>query len=104
LLCIARGREVKETRKPREIFLHLEELDLLEMESPIDRICLFIVFQPCIQDSLNETLALWNLHKIHTAKYKSPQAIYVQRPSTEVTGQATPAMILPTTAVPGLQL
>ncbi|KAJ7795294.1 hypothetical protein B0H14DRAFT_2391756 [Mycena olivaceomarginata] len=60
----------------REIFLHLEELDLLDMESPIDRVCLFIVFQPRIQNSLNETLASWNLHKIRTAKYKSPQAIY----------------------------
>ncbi|KAJ7301576.1 hypothetical protein DFH08DRAFT_978601 [Mycena albidolilacea] len=60
----------------REIFLHLEELDLLDMEPPIDGACLFIVFQPRIQNSLNETLASWNLHKIRTAKYKSPQAIY----------------------------
>jgi hypothetical protein len=60
----------------REIFLHLEELGLLDMESPIDRVCLFIVFQPRIQNSLDETLTSWNLHKIRTAKNKSPQAIY----------------------------
>ncbi|KAJ7870153.1 hypothetical protein B0H14DRAFT_3575978 [Mycena olivaceomarginata] len=55
----------------REIFLHLEELGLLDMESPIDRVSLFIVFQPRIQNSLNETLTSWNLHKIRTAKNKS---------------------------------
>jgi hypothetical protein len=27
-----------------EIFIHLEELLLLDMESPIDRLCLYIVF------------------------------------------------------------
>jgi hypothetical protein len=40
----------------REIFIYLEELDILDMESRIDRVCLFIVFQPRIQKSLDETL------------------------------------------------
>ncbi|KAJ6616080.1 hypothetical protein B0H10DRAFT_2219820 [Mycena sp. CBHHK59/15] len=60
----------------REIFLHLEEMELLDMESSIDRVCLFIVSQPRIQASLDETLGSWNLHKIRTANNKSPQAIY----------------------------
>ncbi|KAJ7603860.1 hypothetical protein DFH06DRAFT_1021797 [Mycena polygramma] len=60
----------------REIFLHLEEIGLLDMESSIDRVCLYIVFQPRIQASLDETLSSWNLHKIRTANNKSPHAIY----------------------------
>ncbi|KAK7025670.1 Integrase catalytic domain-containing protein [Favolaschia claudopus] len=59
-----------------EIFIHLEELGLLDMECAIDRVCLFIVFQPRIQASLDETLSSWNLHKIRTAGNKFPQAIY----------------------------
>jgi hypothetical protein len=60
----------------REIFIYLEEHGLLDMESPIDRVCLFIVFQPRIQKSLDGTLTSWNLHKIRTAKNKTPLAIY----------------------------
>jgi hypothetical protein len=60
----------------REIFIHLEELGLLEMDSPIDRVCLYIVLQPRIQASLDETRTSWNLHKMRTANHKSPRAIY----------------------------
>ncbi|KAJ7676904.1 hypothetical protein DFH06DRAFT_976326 [Mycena polygramma] len=60
----------------REIFIHLEETGLLDMESPIDRVCLYIVFQPRIQASLDETLTSWNLHKMRTANNKTPHAIY----------------------------
>ncbi|KAF7377166.1 Type B [Mycena sanguinolenta] len=59
-----------------EIFMHLEEIGLLDMESLIDRVCLYIVFQPRIQASLDETLGSWNLHKLCTANNKSPRAIY----------------------------
>lgn len=59
-----------------EIFIHLEDIGLLDMESPIDRVCLYIVFQPRIQASLDETLTSWNLHKLRTANNKSPYAIY----------------------------
>ncbi|KAJ7673212.1 hypothetical protein DFH06DRAFT_58455 [Mycena polygramma] len=60
----------------RENFLHLEEIGLLDMESSIGHVCLYIVFQPRIQASLDETLSSWNLHKIRTANNKSPHAIY----------------------------
>ncbi|KAF7354472.1 Integrase catalytic domain-containing protein [Mycena venus] len=60
----------------REIFMHLEEVGLLDMNSPIDRVCLYIVFQPRIQASLDETHTSWNLHRMRTEKHKSPCAIY----------------------------
>lgn len=60
----------------RQIFFFLESSGLLEMENPIHRICLYIVFQPRIQHSLDETLSSWNLHKIRTAGNKTPTAIY----------------------------
>ncbi|KAJ6599541.1 hypothetical protein B0H10DRAFT_1959063 [Mycena sp. CBHHK59/15] len=59
-----------------EIFMYLEEQGLLHLESPVHRFCLFVVFQPHIQKSLDETVALWNLHKIRTAGNKTPLAIY----------------------------
>ncbi|KAJ7877362.1 hypothetical protein B0H14DRAFT_2342344, partial [Mycena olivaceomarginata] len=60
----------------REIFIYLEELGLLDRDSPIDRVRLYIIFQPRIQASLDETLGSWNLHKLRTANNKSPRAIY----------------------------
>ncbi|KAK6981683.1 Integrase catalytic domain-containing protein [Favolaschia claudopus] len=60
----------------RQIFFYLEESALLDMENPIHRICLYIVFQPRIQHSLDETRSSWNLHKIRTAGNKTPTAIY----------------------------
>ncbi|KAJ7067739.1 hypothetical protein B0H15DRAFT_794090 [Mycena belliarum] len=60
----------------REIFAYLVETGLLDMESAIDRVCLYIVYQPRIQASLDETLKSWNFHKLRTAGNKSPHAIY----------------------------
>jgi hypothetical protein len=60
----------------RQIFFHLEELGLLDMESNIHHVALYLVFQPRIQKSLNETVASWNFHKIRTAGNKTPTAIY----------------------------
>ncbi|KAK6981351.1 Integrase catalytic domain-containing protein [Favolaschia claudopus] len=60
----------------REIFMYLEEINLLDMENPIHRVCLFVVFQPRIQKSLDETIASWNRHKVRTAGNKTPQAIF----------------------------
>ncbi|KAK7027033.1 Integrase catalytic domain-containing protein [Favolaschia claudopus] len=60
----------------REIFMYLQEINLLDMENPIHRVCLFVVFQPRIQRSLEETIASWNRHKLRTAGNKSPQAIF----------------------------
>ncbi|KAK6971534.1 Integrase catalytic domain-containing protein, partial [Favolaschia claudopus] len=60
----------------RQIFFYLEKNALLDMENPIHRICLYIVFQPRIQLSLDETRSSWNLHKIRTAGNKTPMAIY----------------------------
>lgn len=46
------------------------------MACDIHRICLYIVFQPRIQQSLDETVASWNLHKVRTAHNKTPLAMY----------------------------
>ena len=56
--------------------MYLEEVGLLDVESALHRICLFITFQQRIQRSLDETVASWNLHKVCTAGNKTPLAIY----------------------------
>ena len=60
----------------REIFQHLESTGLLDMGNMIERVCLFLVFLPRIQASLDETRNSWNLHKLRTEHYQTPQAIY----------------------------
>jgi hypothetical protein len=60
----------------RQIFFHLEEIGLLDMENPIHRVCLYLVFRSHIQKSLDETVVSWNHHKIRTAGNKTPVAIY----------------------------
>ncbi|KAF4615590.1 hypothetical protein D9613_012906 [Agrocybe pediades] len=60
----------------RTLFLHLESIGLLDMENPIQRICLFLTYQHRIQISLDSTVASWNLHKVRTAGNKSPVALY----------------------------
>ncbi|KAF8170871.1 hypothetical protein K438DRAFT_1982432 [Mycena galopus ATCC 62051] len=60
----------------RQIFMYLEEHGLLDMENSIQRSCLYLIFQPRIQASLNHTRDAWNHHKIHTAGNKTPIAIF----------------------------
>ena len=56
--------------------MYLEEVGLLDMESALNCICLFITFQRQMQQSLDETVATWNLHKVRTAGNKTPLALY----------------------------
>ncbi|KAJ7580459.1 hypothetical protein C8J56DRAFT_1058097 [Mycena floridula] len=60
----------------RQIFKHLEELDLFDLENDAHRICLYIIFQPRIQASLQHTISSWNLHRMRTEHYKTPISIY----------------------------
>lgn len=60
----------------RQIFTHLEEEGLLDMEDSVQRLCLFLVFHPRIQASLNRTRDAWNFHKVRTAKNKTPVALW----------------------------
>ncbi|KAJ7059255.1 hypothetical protein C8F01DRAFT_989671 [Mycena amicta] len=60
----------------RQLFAYLEENRLLDMGNVIERICLFLVFQPRIQAALDAARQAWNLHKIRTARNKTPTAIY----------------------------
>lgn len=46
------------------------------MENPIHHVCLYLVFQSCIQKLFDETVVSWNHHKIQTAGNKTPVAIY----------------------------
>ena len=60
----------------REIFQYLESTGLLDMGNMIERVCLFLVFLPRIQASLDDTRKSWNLHKLRTEHYRTPQALY----------------------------
>ncbi|KAI0055545.1 hypothetical protein BV25DRAFT_1815421 [Artomyces pyxidatus] len=60
----------------RQIFFHLEESNLLDMNNIFHRICLILVFRPRIQQSLNRTMDAWNHHKIRTAGNRTPLAIF----------------------------
>ncbi|KAF7353177.1 Ethylene-and jasmonate-responsive plant defensin [Mycena sanguinolenta] len=60
----------------RQIFMYLTANDLLVMEEPIHAACLFLVFQPRIQGSLDRTRDAWNHHKIRTAGHRTPIALY----------------------------
>lgn len=42
----------------------------------MQRLCLFLVFHPRIQASLNRTRDAWNFHKVRTAKNKTPVALW----------------------------
>ena len=61
-------------------------MGLLDVNSVIHRICLYIVFQPRIQQSLEETASSWNLHTVRTAGNKSPVAIYNLSRELAITG------------------
>ncbi|KAJ3859648.1 hypothetical protein EV359DRAFT_50527 [Lentinula novae-zelandiae] len=60
----------------RKIFEYLEQNNLLDMSNSIQHLCLFVVFQPRIQESLSCTADAWNHHWLRTEGHKSPVAIY----------------------------
>ncbi|KAK0241037.1 hypothetical protein EDD85DRAFT_764032, partial [Armillaria nabsnona] len=60
----------------RQIFDYLESNGLWDKENPVHCLCLFLVFQPRIQASLNRTRDAWNHHKIRTAGHRTPLAMY----------------------------
>ena len=60
----------------RRTFFYLEELSLLDMNIPIHRIALFLVFQPHIQSSLDRMMAAWNNHRLRGEGNWSPIYIF----------------------------
>ncbi|KAJ7601604.1 hypothetical protein DFH06DRAFT_1025391 [Mycena polygramma] len=60
----------------RQIFFYLGDNGLLDMDNDIHRSCLFLVFQPRIQASLDRTRDAWNHHKVRTARNKTPIAMF----------------------------
>jgi hypothetical protein len=60
----------------RQVFMYLEETQLLDMENTVHRTCLYLVYRDRIQDSLDRTRDAWNHHKLRTERNKTPIAIY----------------------------
>ncbi|KAJ7588390.1 hypothetical protein C8J56DRAFT_1080374 [Mycena floridula] len=60
----------------RQIFTHLDDLGLLDMQNDVHRISLYIVFQPHIQASLERTRQSWNVHDLRTEHHKTPLSLY----------------------------
>lgn len=56
--------------------MHLEAEGHLDMDNPIHRIALFLVYYDRIQASLNRAAAAWNKHGMRTEKGKSPQIMW----------------------------
>ncbi|KAJ3818121.1 hypothetical protein EV361DRAFT_811824 [Lentinula raphanica] len=59
-----------------KIFKYLEDNDLLDMTNSIQRLCLYVVLQPRVQQSLNRSSDAWNMHRVRTAGQKTPIALY----------------------------
>ncbi|KAJ7572569.1 hypothetical protein C8J56DRAFT_875185 [Mycena floridula] len=68
----------------RQIFTHLDDLGLLDMQNDVHRVALYIVFQPRIQASLERTRQSWNLHDIRTEHYKTPVSLYELSKATAI--------------------
>lgn len=53
-----------------------DTLHALDMTNAVHRVCLFLVFQPQIQQSLDCTRSAWNLHKILSEKNQNLVLLY----------------------------
>lgn len=76
---------------------------MLDMDNPIHRICLYIIYQPRIQASLDRTISSWNLHRLRTEHHKSPVSIYeLSREKAKTIGywNSDPGDDLPTASDP----
>lgn len=60
----------------RRTFLYLAYEDLLDMDEPIDRISLFLVYEKRIQTSLDQTAKGWNNHSLRTEGNQTPIALW----------------------------
>lgn len=69
----------------RRIFMSLEEQELLDMNQPEHRSCVFLVFQKRIQASLDRAKEAWNFHQMSTEGSKSPLALFSISRQTAIT-------------------
>ena len=60
----------------RQTFQHLEDEGLLDVSNRRHLACLYLVYQPRIQASLDRTTEAWNSHQIRTAGNRTPVALY----------------------------
>lgn len=54
----------------------MERLGLLDPSNPTHLVCLYLIYQPKIQQSLDATIASWNNHKIRTVGNRTPIAMF----------------------------
>lgn len=60
----------------KQIFLFMEEEDLLDENSEIDLFCLHYVYLPRIQRSLKEFVGQWNCHRLSSVHSQSPVQLW----------------------------
>ena len=60
-----------------DLFIHLENHNLLDINSEIDLLCLHFVFVPRINKALNEFRDAYNNHGVRTEKHWSPHQMWV---------------------------
>ena len=59
------------------LFLHLEEIGLLDPLDPLDTFSLHYVYKSMINESIQEFLLAWSVHKIRTAGNRSPLELFL---------------------------
>ena len=59
------------------IFTQMEVAELLHVDSEIEMFALQFVFQPRINEHLREFSESWNMHKISSAKNKTPNQMWI---------------------------
>ncbi|XP_055351690.1 uncharacterized protein LOC129597992 [Paramacrobiotus metropolitanus] len=61
----------------RSIFIHMENMQILDMTSARDMMVLHLVFTERIQNKLNSFISFFNNHKLRTEGEKSPRQLFV---------------------------
>ncbi|CAH0556963.1 unnamed protein product [Brassicogethes aeneus] len=64
------------SKQYKELFLYMEEQNLLDENDEIDLFSLSYVFLPRIRRSLEEFVRQWNFHALSTERYRSPSQIF----------------------------
>ena len=64
----------------RELFYHLERNGMLDLDNSSDLFCLYFVFVPRIQRSLDAFREAWARHRLSTESGRTPlQVCYITR-------------------------
>ena len=63
-----------------QLFHHMEQHSILDIDSEIDLFCLHYVYIPRINDSLQSFVSTWNNHPLRTESNLSPYQIWTTAP------------------------